>query len=52
MFGKRTCGHQSNSPFRARCTRDQGHAGPHSARGLKWGSDGKIKFGAPRGNRK
>jgi hypothetical protein len=54
MFGGKTkaCGQQATSPFRARCTRDHGHSGPHSARGLRWGSDGKIKFGARKAGRK
>ena len=53
MFGKsRACGHQSTSPFRARCTCDRGHTGQHSARGMKWGNDGRIKFGARGGKRR
>ena len=54
MFGSsktKTCGHQATSPFRARCTRVHGHTGQHSARGLKWGSDGKIKLGKGSGKR-
>jgi hypothetical protein len=54
MFGSKTkaCGHQATSPFRARCTRDHGHAGLHSARGMKWDSGGRIKFGGQRGKRR
>jgi hypothetical protein len=51
MFGKKNCGHQATHPFRTRCTRGHGHTGLHSARGMKWGSDGRIKFGG-RGTRK
>lgn len=43
--GSKSCGHESASPFRARCTRERGHGGDHSARGLRWGGDGKVKFG-------
>ncbi len=48
LFGSstKTCGHQSSSPFRARCTKDRGHTGAHSARGMSCGDDGKITFGA------
>jgi hypothetical protein len=48
MFGKRTCGHEATHPFRARCTRDRGHTGLHSARGMRWSSDGRIRFGGRR----
>jgi hypothetical protein len=52
MFGRRICGHQATHPFRSRCTREPGHTGQHSARGMTWGSDGRIKFGGQRGKRK
>ena len=45
---KRKCGYESASPFRVKCTRDMGHGGLHSARGMKWGADGRIKFGSAR----
>jgi hypothetical protein len=46
LFGKKKCGHESSSPFRATCTRSSGHTGRHSARGMRWGSDGRILFTA------
>jgi len=46
------CGHQSASPFRARCTRPAGHSGQHSARGLRWSDDGRISFSRSRGGAK
>jgi hypothetical protein len=53
MFGSKTktCGHLATYPFRARCSRDHGHAGQHSARGLNWGSDGRIRLGGQRRKR-
>ena len=45
MFGKKNCGHESSSPFRVKCSKTAGHSGHHSAKGLRWGADGKIKFG-------
>jgi hypothetical protein len=50
-FLKRKCGYESATPFRAKCTREMGHSGLHSARGLKWGPDGRIKFGQKGGRR-
>lgn len=41
---KRKCGNPSASPFRVKCTREKGHSGAHSARGMRWGADGRIKF--------
>jgi hypothetical protein len=47
LFGRK-CGHQATSPFRARCTKEPNHRGDHGARGLRWGSNGKVKFGSTR----
>jgi hypothetical protein len=53
LFGKKNCDHQSSAPFKARCAKEPGHRGDHSARGLRWGADGKIKFGGGKsGSRK
>jgi hypothetical protein len=45
---RRKCGYESASPFRVKCIREMGHSGLHSARGMKWGPDGRIKFGSGR----
>jgi len=45
---KRKCGYESASPFRVKCSRELGHSGLHSARGMTWGADGRIKFGTGR----
>lgn len=56
MFGgkrsAKSCGHTSSAPFKARCSKEAGHRGDHSARGLRWDSSGKIKFGGKGGTRK
>jgi len=44
--GDDSCGHQSAHPFRAKCTRPKSHKGQHSARGMRWGEKGEIKFGS------
>jgi hypothetical protein len=41
---KRKCGYASTSPFRVKCTREMGHSGLHSARGMRWDADGRIRF--------
>ena len=48
---KRKCGHEATHPFRVRCTKEAGHTGLHSAKGLRWSDNGVIKFGSRGGRR-
>ena len=43
MFGRK-CGHEGRAPWgTVRSTKTPNHGGQHGARGLTWGSDGKVK---------
>jgi hypothetical protein len=47
LLSKKTCGHAGRAPRGTmKCSKAQGHGGLHGARGLKWGSDGKIQVGS------
>jgi hypothetical protein len=52
MIGKKSCGHTGRAPWgTVKCSKTPGHRGQHGARGLRWGSDGKVKLGVGKGKR-
>ena len=49
LLGRKSCGHAGRAPWgTVKCSKTPGHTGPHGARGLVWGADGKIRFGGGR----